>query len=283
MLSYRHGFHAGNHADVLKHFVLLSVIDKLKQKNKPFVYLDTHSGRGLYDLSAAEALKNAEYSTGIEKVLVDAHNAPESLLKYADFCQLYFHKDIKSYPGSPEIARANLREQDKLILMELHNQEVLNLKSLFSSENRTSIHHRDGFEGLNAVVPPKPARGVVLVDPAYEVKQDYQAVVDSVAKAYKKWPTGIYLIWYPILARGRDQSESLYASLSKAGFNSLLLAELTICQQASDFGMHGSGMAIVNAPFKLDQQIQQALPYLQQLLAQDKSAYSRCEWLIEPA
>lgn len=283
MLSYRHSFHAGNHADVLKHLVQLLVIEKLKQKNKPFVYLDTHSGRGVYDLKSADANKTSEYKAGIIKLLAGQQNAPEVIAQYLSLVAPDNQGLLNQYIGSPEIARLSLREIDKLILMELHNNEIDLLKSNMRGDARVAVHHRDGFEGLSACVPPKPARGLVLIDPAYEVKQDYDYVVKQLNKAYKKWPTGIYLVWYPVLATQRDHSQDLIRKLTNLGFSSLLQIELGVSEQQADFGMHASGMLVVNAPYQLDEKVKPALEWLTPLLAQDNQAYAKLEWLITPA
>ncbi len=282
MLSYRHSFHAGNHADVLKHLVQLSVIDKLQQKNKPFVYLDTHSGRGIYDLKSDEANKTQEYKQGIFQLVDQQADAPEIVKQYLSLLNIQPGRALNQYLGSPELSRLTLREIDKLILMELHNNEINVLKSNMRKDERVAIHHRDGFEGLCACVPPKPARGLVLIDPAYEVKQDYQQVVKQVSAAYKKWATGIYLIWYPVLASSRDYSETLVKQLSQQGFKNLLKIELAVSEQLEDFGMHGSGMLVVNAPYQLDQQMRTVTDWLLPILKQDEHAYAQVEWLIQP-
>ncbi|MCU4674893.1 23S rRNA (adenine(2030)-N(6))-methyltransferase RlmJ [Catenovulum sp. 2E275] len=282
MLSYRHSFHAGNHADVLKHLVQLGVIEKLKQKNKPFVYLDTHSGRGIYDLASDEANKTSEYKQGIEQLLSQHSGRPELVQNYLDLLGVDKQGNCSQYLGSPELARLSLRDTDSLVLMELHNNEIRLLKQNMRADERVSVHHRDGFEGLGACVPPKPARGLVLIDPAYEVKQDYQQVVKQVSAAYKKWATGIYLIWYPVLASSRDYSHSLIKQLSAQGFKNMLKIELAVSEQQQDFGMHGSGMLVINAPFQLDLQIKQVTDWLLPLLAQDDQAYVDIEWLVKP-
>lgn len=279
MLSYRHAFHAGNHGDVLKHLVLMQVIERLKQKDKPISYLDSHSGAGLYDLFGDYARKTGEFAQGISKLSDFSAEMPEPLRRYLDLVV----GDSRYYPGSPLIAAKLLREQDKLTLMELHNREVENLRDTMRSYPQTSIHHRNGFEGLNALLPPTPRRGLVLIDPSYETADDYQAVVRCVEKSYKKWATGIYLIWYPILSAERDKSQRLINSISALPLKSLLNISLSVSGQAQDFGMHGSGLLVINAPYQLDCELSASLNILAQALAQDEHAKAQCDWLIESA
>lgn len=276
MLSYLHGFHAGNHADVLKHTVQTLLLNKLKAKDKPFVYIDTHAGAGLYDLQSEEARKNAEFTGGVRKLLPAEDKLPE-LADYFGSVQAHG----RHYPGSPQLAADLLRPDDRLILMELHNREVRELRNNLGKDPRIGIHHRDGFEGLVALVPPKPARGMVLMDPSYEVAEDYDKALSALITASTRWPTGIYMLWYPVLSRQRDQSRLMRRRLKESGFSNLLLAELKIREQQEEFGMCGSALAIVNAPWRFDGQLRALLPKLQALLAEDAAADWKVEWLIK--
>lgn len=282
MLSYRHSYHAGNHADVFKHIIMLLIIEKLKEKDKPFVFIDTHSGAGLYDLTSEQAMKRSEYETGIGRLLQTKEQFPE-LCDYFELISLLNpgHRLIR-YPGSPRIAAHLLHKRDRLILMEFHNSEIEHLRKNMRGDNRICIHHRDGFEGLVAVLPPEPARGLVLIDPAYEVKEDYKRVVSCMQEAYRRWSTGIYTIWYPILSTHRDKSSSMLQQLGQCDFKNLLIAELSVGEQRQDFGMHGSGMAIINAPWQLDQQLESILRKLYKVLAQNSAASWRIDWQISP-
>lgn len=281
MLSYRHSFHAGNHADVLKHVTQVLILEKLKIKAKPFIYVDSHSGAGLYRLDSKEARKTAEYETGIGRLWSQQTNFPEIDVYFALIKQLNPDGDLRYYASSPAIARELLRKQDRIILMELHNQEVEVLRQNMGCDSRVSLHHRDGFEGLTATLPQPLRRGLVLIDPSYEIKSDYQHVVDSVMLSWRKWPVGIFAIWYPILSRQRDQSGWLLEQLTKIPCANLLVAELAVSDQTKDYGMHGSGMAIINAPWQLDQQLASLLPRLHSSLAQEGQGQVRVEWLIE--
>lgn len=281
MLSYRHAFHAGNHADVLKHAVETLIIEQLKRKDKPFCYLDTHAGGGCYDLSGEWPQKKAEYLDGIARLWPERQHWPE-LAAYWDIIATLNESELRFYPGSPEIARHLLREQDKLMLMELHNQEIEILRRHMGSDSRSAIHHRDGFEGLLGLLPPTPRRGLVLMDPPYELKEDYQRVLQTLKKAMQKWSTGIYALWYPILGKDADRSRSMLELFKYAGFPSVLVAELEVAAQPDEWGMNGSGMLILNAPWQLDGQLTTLLPRLCQQLAQSDEARWRLEWLAKP-
>lgn len=300
LFSYRHSFHAGNHADVLKHICQMLIIEKLKSKDKGFVYIDTHSGAGVYDLDAVEAQKTLEYQQGIAR-LAHYTGDNEAILAYQTLTAKYLKHD--QYPGSPEIAHALLRPQDNLQLMEWHNQEVVNLRHNLRGKH-IAIHHRDGNEGLVAITPPKPARGMVLIDPSYETPEDYHQVVATLSKAYKKWPTGIYAIWYPLLLkrsngdrnagdRNAQQQESFAGATSKQGksqqmleqlklqgFKNMLSVELNVQDESRDEGMYGSGMVIINPPWQLDEQLRACLQDLVPLLGQSPQAKSTVNWLI---
>ncbi len=281
MLSYRHAFHAGNHADVLKHAVETLIIEQLKSKEKPFCYLDTHAGGGCYDLSGEWPQKKAEYLDGIARLWPERQHWPE-LAAYWDIIATLNESELRFYPGSPEIARHLLREQDKLMLMELHNQEIEILRRHMGGDSRSAIHHRDGFEGLLALLPPTPRRGLVLMDPPYELKEDYQRVLQTLKKAMQKWSTGIYALWYPILGKDADRSRSMLELFKYAGFPSALVAELEVAAQPDEWGMNGSGMLILNAPWQLDGQLTTLLPRLCTQLAQSNEARWRLEWLAKP-
>jgi len=293
LFSYRHGYHAGNHADVLKHICQMLIIDKLKQKDKGFTYIDTHSGAGLYDLTSEQSLKTNEFKQGISK-LADYAGVQETILAYQELTSQYVK--CHQYPGSPEIARMLMREQDKLHLMEWNNQEVINLKRQIKGPN-VSVHHRDGYEGLIAMTPPELKRGLVLTDPSYETPEDYQLVVDSISKAYKRWPTATYAIWYPLLSK-RDASQSdgferattkhkksqkMLEALSQQDFKNVLQVELAVQDPDTFAGMYGSGMAIINAPWQLDVQINDCLAEATPVMAQSKQASFQVNWLVEEA
>lgn len=282
MLSYRHAYHAGNHADVLKHAALSLILAKLTEKPAPCVYIDTHAGAGLYQLNSAQAQKTGEASGGIERLL-SGPLAIRLLEPYLDVVRALRAQRSQAYPGSPAIAQQLLRPQDKLQLLELHNSEVEVLKGNMGRDGRISIHHREGFEALPALAPSFLPRGLALIDPAYEVAGDYAQALASIEKALTRWRTGTYILWYPLLAKQRDRSDWLKRQLHKLQPANLLVAELWVQSQAQEYGMHGSGLAILNAPWQLELQLGQLLPALSQALAQDPGAGWRLDWLRKPA
>ncbi|MEQ1602901.1 MAG: 23S rRNA (adenine(2030)-N(6))-methyltransferase RlmJ [Methylophilaceae bacterium] len=272
MLSYRHAFHAGNHADVLKHFVLTQILQHATQKDKPLWYIDTHAGAGMYALDTGYATQNAEYETGIAR-LWDAPDLPRPLL---DFVQLVKTLNpgtpLRRYPGSPAVADAKLRKEDRVCLFELHPNDSKLLKQRHQTPNRkTMIDSKDGFAGLKALLPPPSRRAVVLIDPPYEEKQDYDRVVEALKDSLTRFATGTYVIWYPQLQRPEPQR--MLEKLKKLELKNWLNVSLTVQAPALDgFGMHGSGLFIANPPWTLPDILQETMPLLVKLLGQDKSA-----------
>ncbi len=271
MLSYRHAFHAGNHADVLKHYVFSLVLDYFNQKDKPYWVIDTHAGAGLYALKSEFAQKNAEFETGIAR-LFGAKNLPESLENYVKIIKIYNENNaLNFYPGSPKIAEALLRRDDKLRLFELHPSDCKILLENFAGKGKqTKIEMQDGFAGIKAFLPPPTKRAVVLIDPPYELKDDYQRVVDCIKDSLTRFATGTYIVWYPLLQRPEpaQMAEKLMALSTD-----WLQVEMSIHAPSSDgFGMHGSGMFIVNPPYTLPKILEETMPILAQLLALDDKA-----------
>ena len=272
MLSYRHAFHAGNHADVLKHFIELQLLQHLNQKDKPYWMIDTHAGAGLYALDQAYAVKNAEFVDGIGR-LVGRHDLPAALAQYVALVQgLNPDGVLKIYPGSPWIAMQILRQQDQLRLFELHPTDSKLLHEHFShAGRRVKIETADGFAGLKALLPPQPRRALVLIDPPYEQKQDYQRVPAALKDALQRFETGTYAIWYPLLQS--HESQLIGASLKRLPVNSWLNVNLSVHNPHADgFGMHGSGMFIINPPWTLLPTLRTVMPYLTKVLGQDGGA-----------
>ena len=276
MLSYRHGYHAGNHADVLKHTVQIHCIDYLARKDSSFWVIDTHAGAGGYALDSTFAQKNREYHSGIERI----HQAPtiksEALLRYRDLVRS-FNPDSGSadqplyhYPGSPQLSQALLRKQDKLKLFELHGNEAPNLQKLMARHSRqVQLVQGDGLQGLKALLPPPPRRALTLIDPAYELPGDYDAIVKAIHNACKRFATGVYALWYPVL--DKPAARSLIPQLCDTLDLPWLSIRLDVCDAAQG-GMTGSGMFVVNPPWTLQQSMTEALPEMVQLLGQDKQA-----------
>ena len=272
MLSYRHAFHAGNHADVLKHFLLIELIAYLGQKDAPFWYVDTHAGAGIYSLDVGYATKLAEYVDGIGR-LWSRDDLPAPLAEYVNLVRALNAGDaLKAYPGSPWIAHQTLREQDRLRLFELHTSDSKLLQSNFHAlGRRVIVHAGDGFAGLKALLPPPPRRALVLIDPSYEDKADYRNVVSAVEDALTRFATGVYAVWYPQLSRA--DSRQLPDKLKRLPAKNWLHVSLTVRAPNDDgFGMHGSGLVVLNPPWTLHTNLQQVMPYLVKVLGQDGGA-----------
>jgi 23S rRNA (adenine2030-N6)-methyltransferase len=278
MLSYRHAFHAGNHADVLKHFVQTQLLRYMAQKDKPFWYIDTHAGAGCYALDSGYATQNAEFESGIAR-LWDRTDMPAAL---ADYVALVKHINpdgqMKLYPGSPLVALELMREQDKLRLFELHPTDSEILQQNFAGHGaRVLMQNADGFGALKALLPPPPRRALVLIDPPYEEKQDYQRVVTALNEGLKRFANGVYAVWYPQLQRA--DAKQLPKQLKHLPAKSWLHVALTVQQPGPEgFGMHGSGMFILNPPWLLHGVLQEVMPYLAKHLAQDDHAYYTLEY-----
>lgn len=272
MLSYRHSFHAGNHADVLKHSVLSLIITALKEKEKPFLYLDTHAGAGNYRLAAANAQKTAEYQHGIE-LLWQRDDTPALLQPYLSTVAHYnrHHPQLRHYPGSPLLAQHLLREQDKLWLTELHPSDYPLLRQHFANDPRAKVSCADGFAQLKAVLPPVMRRGLIVIDPAYEVKSDYQQVVTTIADGYKRFATGVYALWYPVVHR--PTIKRLLADLQATGMRNILQIELAVLPDNQQRGMTASGMIVINPPWRLASQMESLLPWLHQVLSPQKQGH----------
>ncbi|MFN3593360.1 MAG: 23S rRNA (adenine(2030)-N(6))-methyltransferase RlmJ [Thiobacillaceae bacterium] len=277
MLSYRHAFHAGNHADVLKHLILVHVLDHLNLKDKPWWYVDSHAGAGVYNLSSDYARKNAEYETGIGRLWARP-DLPEAVARYVELVRgLNPDGRLRLYPGSPWIASRLMRRQDRLRLFELHPMDGRLLKQTFAElDQRVRIEAADGFEGLKAVLPPPSRRGLTLIDPAYEVKTDYRAVVQALKAGLDRFATGIYAIWYPLLPR--HEARELPQRLRRLPGIRWLDVSLSVRAPAAEgFGMHGSGMFVVNPPWTLAATLAATLSWLTRILAQDATADYRLD------
>jgi 23S rRNA (adenine2030-N6)-methyltransferase len=278
MLSYLHGYHAGNFADLHKHHLLVCLLTALNRKDKPWNYLETHAGKAHYALDSEQSEKTAEYREGIARLWTQ-QGAPDSVARYMEQVRAVNPEGtLAFYPGSPALAAGMAREEDRLHLMELHPGEVQQLKQAFSGRADVSVHHRDGYEGVLALLPPKPNRGLVLIDPSYEVKSEYDQVVAFLAKALKRWPNGCFAVWYPLLPAGRWKM--MLESIRRSGIRNILRSELWV-RNASDQGMYGSGMLIINPPWPLADTLQQSEPWLAECLAQDAGAGQLISWLVE--
>ena len=255
MLSYRHGYHAGNAADVLKHFILTYVLDYIKKKDKGFIFIDSHAGAGKYLISDPYMQKNKEYLQGIEKIL-QLKNDNIFLKKYLDLVKsINFNSDLKIYPGSCFLAARSLRPNDNLYFFELHPKEFLNLKKNFENDSRVIIENRDSYQRLNKLLPPKEKRAVILIDPSYELKDEYEKVLKMLSDCYKKFPLGVYIIWYPVL-KSKKSEKFIFNVLKKKYKN---LSHVEMITDNLNNGMQGSGLFILNCPWSIENDIKKSL------------------------
>lgn len=272
MLSYRHGFHAGNFADVLKHAVLTLVLDYMTRKEKGFCYIDSHSGAGMYQLSDEFAQKTGEYKDGIAKIIND-EQAPEALEEYLSLIKrLNFNEALSVYPGSPGIAKQFARRQDSSHLFELHPSDIEHLEDFCQRWRKVFVKQSDGYQGVLGLVPPPSRRGVVLIDPPYEIKDDYTKAVKTIIKAYKKFATGTYIVWYPVVKR--ELINKMQHDFSQSEVKNLLKVEFCLSPDTDGYGMTGTGLFIVNPPWQLASQLEDILPYLKKTLGNSQSSFS---------
>ncbi|WP_082439691.1 MULTISPECIES: 23S rRNA (adenine(2030)-N(6))-methyltransferase RlmJ [unclassified Massilia] len=289
MFSYRHAFHAGNHADVLKHFIQVQLHQYMNQKDAAYTYIDTHSGAGVYALDSAQAVKSGEYLDGIAR-LWERDDLPPALADYVNLVRAMNPSGrLRYYPGSPYVAEQVARPEDRLRLFELHPADTRLLVDNFrkleahkaeqgerSRGRRILIDHADGFHGLKALLPPPSRRALVLIDPPYEVKLDYKHVRDALEEALGRFPTGIYAVWYPVLQR--MESRQFADRLKRLPAKEWLHVTLTVATPGPDgTGMHSSGMFILNPPYTLEPMLRETMPYLVQVLGQDSGATFRIE------
>jgi len=282
-MNYRHAYHAGNFADVLKHVVLHALVESLQAKPSAFCYIDTHAGRGHYPLDGTEARKTGEHLDGISR-LHPAEKMPALLKRWhaGILAGEGNERGLAVYPGSPlQVARL-LRPQDSAQLCELHETEAAALRQLFRANPQVHVHQRDGYEALKALLPPKEKRGLVLIDPPYEAQDDeYRLIEQALKNALQRWPGGIYAVWYPI--KLRRQVQPFLRKLQHSGAKRVLRAELLVHPDDSPLRLNGSGMVIVNAPWNLDDVLREPLRVLADLLAQGHPAEVKLDWLLDEA
>lgn len=277
MLSYRHGFHAGNFADVLKHSLLTLAVNALKQKDKPFVYIDTHAGAGKYSFKSEFAQKTGEYLQGIARIW-EMEQLPVEMRDYLAVVRAEnTGRQLVRYPGSPQVVRRLLRSQDRMQLSELHSADFQRLQELFVGDKQVSVAKENGLERLPKKLPPVQRRGLILIDPSYEVKADYAKVVEALQKAYQHFATGIYALWYPVIERATV--EKLMRDMQSTGIVKQLRIEHCVQPDSAMRGMSGSGMLFINPPWQLPQQAEVLLPWLDEVLA-DGQGHWTVEWLV---
>lgn len=280
-MNYRHAFHAGNFADVFKHAVLARLIDYLKRKDAPFRVVDTHAGIGRYDLQASEATRTGEWQGGIARLMAQslAPDAEALLTPYRSAIEaLNPDGGLRYYPGSPLVSRHLLRKQDRLTALELHPQDADTLRTVFAGDHQARVIELDGWLAMGAHLPPKEKRGLVLIDPPFEQPGEFERMAEGLTTAYRRWPGGIYAFWYPI--KDMEAVERYREALVMLGIPKILDTWLTIRGGSGDEpGLIGSGMAIINPPFTLENELNTLLPALCEALQQDKGASWRTRWL----
>lgn len=279
-MNYRHAYHAGNFADVVKHAVLSRLVEYLKQKDKAFRVIDTHAGIGRYDLASVEAGKTGEWQGGIGRLLDAALDS-----RTATLLQPYLEAvraenpdgNLGRYPGSPLIVRHLLRKQDRLTAIELHPEDAARLKSVFAGDFQARVIELDGWLALGAHLPPKEKRGLVLVDPPFEEEGEFPRLVENLRRAHRRWPGGIYALWYPI--KDRKAVAAFRTALKEAGIPKLLDIGFEIRPSSSEPSLDGSGLVVVNPPYTLEAELRILLPALHKTLAVDQPSRWTIEWL----
>ncbi len=279
-MNYRHIYHAGNFADVLKHAVLARLVTYLQQKEKAFRVLDTHAGIGLYDLSSEEAQKTGEWRDGIGRLLEGDLPAPIAAILepyLATVRELNPGSELTRYPGSPKLVRMLFRPQDRLSAMELHPDDYETLHRLFDGDFQSRVTELDGWLALGAHLPPKEKRGLILVDPPFEIEGEYERLADGLAKGYRRFAGGTFCLWYPL--KKNAPIKAFHEALKALEIPKMLCAELAVRSDRETTGLSGSGLIIVNPPFTLKGELDVLLPFLKTRLGQDRFASSRCFWL----
>jgi 23S rRNA (adenine2030-N6)-methyltransferase len=271
-MNYRHAFHAGNHADVFKHAALTLVLEHLRGKAQPFAVLDTHAGIGLYDLASDEAQRAGEYPDGVGRIFGrELASAPE----YSQLIQALNPDGLAHYPGSPEIIRRLLRPDDRLIACELHPADFETLKVRYRRQPRLAVHHRNGYEAIGALLPPPERRGLVLIDPPFEQKDEAAQLVRALRTGLKRWPRGVFMAWYPV--KDGKAGQTLFEAAVSSPFDKALRAEFRPYAMDGQ-RMAGGGLLIVNTPWRLDEKLAALCEELGALLGDGEAAWT-LEWL----
>ena len=279
-MNYRHAFHAGSFADVFKHIVLCRILHHLRDKPAAFRIIDTHGGAGLYDLAGSEAARGGEWHEGIEKLLAAplSGDVAALLAPYLDVIGALNERGrLRTYPGSPAVARAWLRPQDRLIACELEPDAAAALERNMRGDNRIKTLAIDGWTALSAYVPPVERRGLVLVDPPFEQDSDFRRLSQGLAEAHRKWATGIYMLWYPIKDRG--EPDALAKRLRRLGLAKTLRTELIVAPMSDPRRLNGSGLILVNPPWRLADELAILLPALVKTLGRGGKGAFRLDWL----
>ncbi len=280
-MNYRHAFHAGNFADILKHLALLAALEALTRKDSALFFLDTHAGRGRYDLRCREALKTGEAAAGIGR-LAAAPSLPPLAQRFLALLRGFDPanaEEIVTYPGSPLLAAAVMRSQDRSALCELEREEAEALRAELRGDRRFGVHCRDGYEALGGLLPPREKRGLVLVDPPYEEQEkELLKVADALVAAQQLWPTGVFAAWYPVKLPGATRR--FHERLRSAGASKVLVAELCVHADDTRIGLNGSGMVFLNPPWQLDEVLAATLPAVHRAMQPSGEGRTRVDWVV---
>ena len=277
-MNYRHIYHAGNFADVAKHVGLTYCIGALRRKDTAFFVLDSHAGRGYYDLQAAEAQKSGEAERGIQR-LIETSIGTAQLASYFAAIRARRGKRLARYPGSPALIAGGLRPQDRALFVELMPAEARAAEREIDSSGRVRVEISDGYAALKAFLPPDERRGLVLIDPPYEQPDEFERLALALTAAHRKWPTGIYALWYPI--KNLRETAAFARRIAASGIARVLRAELTLARADSE-RLGGSGLIVVNPPWRLEQELSVLMPALAQALGAAPAGATRLDWLVPP-
>ena len=284
-MNYRHLYHAGNFAYVVKHAVLALLVEHLRQKDKPFFVLDSHAGLGRYDLASAEALKTNEAAGGVLKLWA-AENWPPELESYREAIAALNNRALMNrdtgeprwYPGSPALIAHWLRSRDRLVAVELHPAYAAKLAAEFRRDPRVTVSQMDGYTALKSWLPPDERRGLALIDPPFEAADEFDRLAKGLREAHRRWATGIYEVWYPI--KELRAVRTFHQAILKSGIRRVLLAELWVENPGDPDKLTGCGLVLVNPPWTLEKALKTLLPFLAKVLARAKGAGWRLEWLV---
>lgn len=284
MLSYRHGFHAGGFPDVHKHIALVLLLGSLLKKDAPLCCLDTHAGAGEYDLQDRFAQTVREYEDGIRR-LWSVADAPPAVSDYLAAVRAFNRKRSgpaeapRYYPGSPRLMADLLRPGDRLVLVERHNTDAPVLRRSFARDRRVAVHHRDGYEALPALVPPAERRGLVFMDPSFELRGEFHQATDALVGAWRKWPTGHYLLWYPV--QRRQPLAAFHRALKRSGIRKILVAELSVAPDSAPNRLGGSGLVVVNPPWQFPEHFAAIQAWLRPVLDRGGNREPYLDWLVQ--
>lgn len=279
-MNYRHAFHAGNFADVHKHVLLLALLERLKRKPAPLFFMDTHAGRGRYNLESSDAQRGNESQTGVLRLLGKQVIAPDiaSYMRAAGISADNSAKTLRHYPGSPLIAINALRDGDRSVFVEQQPLEAKALEQALTRRKSASVVCGDGYAALKTYLPPRENRGLILIDPPYESEREFANVQRALGFGLARWPNGMFALWYPIKAAREPQR--FLAALQKSRLRKLLLLELTVRAADSPIGLNGSGMLIANPPWQFDVEMVDVIQELHRILAPEQEGGTRVEWLV---